>query len=313
MIIKPEEMDFTNHKIAIIVAGLPGIGKTTLALSAPKPLLVDLDKGVSRVEAKYRSDTLAVTSFDELVSELKNEDLSAYETIVLDTGGKLFELMKPSIIKKDPKCGKSDGTLSLQGYGVAKRKYSEFVNFVKGLGKNLVMVFHASEVVIDPQDQTTGLRIRIEGGTKDEIWDDMDLGCFMEMKGNKRTIGFGNCERYYAKGTHGIHGIYEIPNLENGGKNDFLTQLFKKVNDDLNAQSKEAQEYKKTMGELLPLIQNAKDAEALTKASQAIQNAKHVSTTKDELRFALMNKAKELKLTYDKATNAFVGNSKPIE
>ena len=89
--------------------------------------------------------------------------------------------------------------------------------------------------------------------------------------------------------------------------------MFKKVNDDLNAQSKEAQEYKKTMGELLPLIQNATNAEELTKASQAIQNAKHVSTTKDELRFALMNKAKELKLTYDKATNAFVGNAKPIE
>lgn len=49
MIVKPEEMDFSGRKIAMIVAGVPGIGKTTLALSAPKPLLIDLDDGVSRV------------------------------------------------------------------------------------------------------------------------------------------------------------------------------------------------------------------------------------------------------------------------
>ena len=56
------------------------------------------------------------------------------------------------------------------------------------------------------------------------------------MNGKKRTIGFSNCERYYAKGTHGIHGVYDIPTLANGSKNDFLTQLFNKIKDDLNAE-----------------------------------------------------------------------------
>lgn len=308
MIKKPEEMDFSNHKIAMIIAGVAGIGKTTLALSAPKPLLVDLDKGVSRVEAKYRSDTMFVNSFEELKNELASEDLSAYETIVLDTGGKLFELMKPSIIKENPKCGKADGTLSLQGYGVAKKKYGEFVNFVKSLDKNLVIVFHATEVVIDQTEQLTGLRIRIEGSTKDEIWDEMDLGAFIEMKGNKRTIGFSNCDRYYAKGTHGIHGVYEIPNLDNpNAKNTFLADLFKKVNDDLAKEANQAKEYKKLMESLTPLINESKTAEDLTKAMASIMEAKHVSTSKDELRFALMSKAKELNCAYDKDTGTFKG------
>lgn len=308
MIKKPEEMDFSNHKIAMIIAGVAGIGKTTLALSAPKPLLVDLDNGVSRVEAKYRTDTMFVNSFNELKEELKNEDLSAYETIVLDTGGKLFELMKPSIIKENPKCGKADGTLSLQGYGLAKKKYGEFVNFVKSLGKNLVIVFHATEVTIDQTEQLTGLRIRIEGSTKDEIWDEMDLGAFIEMKGNKRTIGFSNCDRYYAKGTHGIHGIYEIPNLDNpNAKNTFLADLFKKVNDDLAKEASQAKEYKKLMGELMPLINEAKTSEDLTKAMAKIMEAKHISTSKDELRFSLMTKAKELNCAYDKDTGTFKG------
>lgn len=306
MILKPEEMDFSNHKIAMIIAGVAGIGKTTLALSAPKPLLVDLDNGVSRVEAKHRVDTMKVSNFNELKNELKNEDLSDYETIVLDTGGKLFELMKPSIIKENAKYGKADGTLSLQGYGIAKKKYGEFVNFVKGLGKNLIIVFHATEVTIDPVEQFTGLRIRIEGSTKDEIWDEMDLGAFIEMKGNKRTIGFSNCDRYYAKGTHGIHGIYEVPNLDNPNqKNTFLSDLFKKINDDLAKEAIQAKEYKAVMNEFTPLINNAKTADDLTKVLAKLSQTKHVSTSKDELRFALMAKSKELNCVYDKDTGTF--------
>ena len=56
MIKKPNELNFNNKKISMIIAGVAGIGKTTLALSSPKPLLIDLDKGISRVEAKYRCD-----------------------------------------------------------------------------------------------------------------------------------------------------------------------------------------------------------------------------------------------------------------
>lgn len=309
MIVKPEEMDFSGRKIAMIVAGVPGIGKTTLALSAPKPLLIDLDDGVSRVEAKYRTDTLVVKTFEELKKEIAEEDLSAYETIVLDTGGKLFELIKPSIIRESPKNGKSDGTLSLAGYGIAKKRFSEFVSQVKALGKNLVVVFHASEVTIDPVDKTTGLRIRIEGSTKDEIWDDMDLGGFLEMKGTRRTIGFSNCERYYAKGTHGIHGVYDVPDLVKNGQNNFLTELFKKVNEDLNAEAKEATEYHKAMEGPSKAISEANSAEDLNACMKTLSEVKDVLTAKQELWAMMLAKAKEIGATYDKATKSFADNA----
>lgn len=302
MITKPEDMDFSNRKIAMIVAGLPGIGKTTLALSAPKPLLVDLDNGVSRVDARYRADTLTCSSFEELKSELASADLSAYETIVLDTGGKLFELMKPAIIRESPKNGKQDGSLSLQGYGAAKRKYGEFISFVKKLGKNLVIVFHATEVPMD--EQTTGLRIRIEGGTKDEIWDDMDLGCFMEMKGNKRTAGFSNCDRYYAKGTHSIQGVYNVPPLDGGKPNTFLTDLFKEYRDELNDESAEFAKYKKAMS-LKIFIERASSIEALNQCYTKVRSTEHALTSKEELWFAITSKAKELGASYDKQANEF--------
>ena len=57
-----------------------------------------------------------------------------------------------------------------------------------------------------------------------------DLGGFVEMYGNDRTIGFSNCEKYFAKGTRGIHGVYKIPALGPGSPNDFLTKLFEEYN-----------------------------------------------------------------------------------
>ena len=43
----PNEMDFQGKNFSMIISGSPGIGKTTLALSAPDPVLVDFDEGVS--------------------------------------------------------------------------------------------------------------------------------------------------------------------------------------------------------------------------------------------------------------------------
>ena len=303
MITKPNEMTFADKKFTMIIAGLPGIGKTTLALSAPKPLLIDMDGGVSRVSAKYRTDCIMAESYEALMSDLRESDLSAYESIVVDTGGKLLEAMKPSVIAEAPKNGKSDGSLSLQGYGAVKRKFSGFMSYLHSLNKNVIVVFHASEVALS--DDITGLRIRIEGSSRDEVWDDADIGGFMEMRGKRRVIGFSNCERYYAKGTHGIHGEYEVPDLGEGGGNTFIADLFKKMKADLKAETEEASRYRDTMSAILPTIENAKDADGLNKAIEEVKNSITVLTSKAELKAALTAKAKALGLAFDKAKGLY--------
>ena len=305
MIQKPAELRFDNKKLFILIAGVPGIGKTTLALSAPKPLLLDLDDGVSRVQPQFRTDTDVVSSFAELEADLKSADLTPYETIVIDTGGKLLEWLKPVVIAEDPKNGRRDGELSLQGYGVVKKKFASFVKSVRALGKHLIMVFHAQEVALD--GDVTGLRIRCEGRAKDEVWDDVDIGGFVEMRNGKRTIGFTNTDRYYAKGTYGVHGLYEIPDLEqSGAKNTFLTDLIKSVLKGLNSEAKASGEYEEVMAQLLPMVESADSPESLSEALRAISRAKHCLTSKAELKGALLARAKALGLRYDRATSQFV-------
>jgi len=293
MILKPEELNFDDKKLFIIIAGVPGIGKTTLALSAPKPLLIDLDKGISRVEAKYRKDTLIASSLSEVEEALKNNDLSDYETLVLDTGGSAFDLLKCEIIASNPKARQSDGSLSLKGYGIAKTRYMDFVKFLRSLDKHLVIVFHATEVTLDEDIKLTGYRIRIEGASRNEVWDDVDLGGFMETRGNKRTISFASCDRFYAKGTHGVHGVYDIPTLDGRASNNFLTKLINKVHSDYQSESEEYANYLKAMS-FAKWIEQAKTPEDLEKCEQAFLNLKHALTSKIELQALLDAKKKGL-------------------
>jgi DNA polymerase III delta prime subunit len=307
MIKKATDLNFTNKKLKVLIAGYPGIGKTTLALSAPAPLLLDLDKGVDLVEAKFRGATSVVTSFDELMEDLKNADLEEIQTIVVDTGGKLLELLKPKVIAEDPKNGQRDGALTLKGYGAVSRSFSNFMNFLDTLNKHVVILFHAKE---ERDGDSVKLRILVEGSTKDVIWQSMDLGGFIEMRGKQRVIGFSNCERYFAKATHSIKGTYEIPDTGEVGKNTFLTDMFKKAIDDLNSEVKQyanqKQIYDQAMYAGRKLINEAEDLQTFNAIIKDIQNLTHILTSKEELRHLLTTKAQQLNFVWSKESNAYV-------
>lgn len=54
MIRNPNDIQEGAKKIRMLIAGYPGIGKSTLALSAPNPLHIDVDFGIDRIEPRYR-------------------------------------------------------------------------------------------------------------------------------------------------------------------------------------------------------------------------------------------------------------------
>ena len=228
MIRQPNEIIEKEKKIRILIAGYPGIGKSTLALSAPNPLHIDVDFGIDRIEPRYRKPFIQPQSYEEILEDLTPNNVKDFDTLVFDTGGKLINLMSLWAIKKDPKYGQRDGTLSLKGYGFVGKEFVRLMDYCfYELNKHIVMVFHAIE---EKDGDNTRLRIKVEGQTKNNVWEPMDLGGFMEIYGNDRTIGFSNCERYFAKGTRGIKGVWKIPELTPSTPNDFLTRLFEQYN-----------------------------------------------------------------------------------
>ena len=307
MIQKPENMVPQAKKIRMLIAGYPGIGKSTLALSAPKPLHIDCDFGVDRVEPQYRADFIQPGSYQEILNDLQAANLTNYETLVFDTGGKLITLIGQWAIANDPKNGKRDGSLSLPGYGVVGREFVRLMDYCfYQLKKHIVIIFHATE---EKDGDNTRLRIKVEGQTKNNVWEPMDLGGFVEMQGNDRTIGFSNCERYFAKGTRGIHGIYKIPDLANH-PNDFLTWLFDQYNQkseaEIAAAAEQKAKYEAAMAKGREIIAGVKDAETANAAVAAMKEISHALTSEAEIRAEWSAKTKELSLAYDKATKSYV-------
>ncbi len=309
MIRNPEDISTETKRIRLLIAGYPGIGKTTLALSAPRPLHVDLDFGIDRVEPRYRKPYIQPASYDEILSDLSegNKELDAFDTLVFDTGGKLITIMSQWAMKQNPKYGQRDGSLSLKGYGFVGREFVRLMDHCfYVLKKNIIILFHAVE---DKDGDNTRLRIKVEGQTKNNVWEPMDLGGFVEMMGNDRTIGFSNCERYFAKGTRGIHGIYKIPELGPNDANNFLTELFAKYNE-VNAQEtaeavKQKELYEATMAQGRTLIANITDADGMNAAIADFNKLEHHLTSKKELTELWKKKVTELRLKYDKTTKLY--------
>lgn len=306
MIKKPAEMINVENKFRVLIAGYPGIGKTTLGLSAPKPLLIDVDFGINRTMASVRKDYIQPESYEELLNDLKG-DLSDYETIVIDTGGKLLELMKNYVIKNDIKNAKKDGTLSLQGYGAVAREFTRFMNYIYfELRKHCVIIFHAVE---EKQDEETKLRILVEGSTKNTVWQNVELGGFIEMRGNKKTIGFDNCERYFAKSSFGIKGSLVIPELDGNIPNDFLTKLFEQANKNIQEESKVFEEERKQCAELVNQYAEIIDTMTEENVNEILGQIKaidkHILTSEKEIQAHFLQKVKGLNMQWNKETKEY--------
>lgn len=306
MIKKPSEMINETNKFRVLIAGYPGIGKTTLGLSAPKPLLIDVDFGINRVMASARKDFIQPNTYEELLNDLKG-DLSDYETIVIDTGGKLLELMKAYVIKNDIKNAKKDGTLSLQGYGAVGREFTRFMNYIYfELRKHCVIIFHAVE---EKQDEETKLRILVEGSTKNTVWQNVELGGFIEMRGDKKTIGFNNCERYFAKSSFGIKGIYPIPELDGKIQNDFLTKLFEQANKNIQEESKIFEIERKECEELVNKYSEIISTMTIENVNEIMEQIKsidnHILTSEKEIKDHFKKKIEELNLVWNKETKQY--------
>ena len=227
LIKKANELNIQT-KIKALIYGQPGMGKTTFAISAPKPLLFDFDNGVHRVNFAHLQnvDTVQVGSYQDFLDVLNKEDLTAYETLVIDTGGKALDFMAEYIIKRNPKMGKANGTLTLQGYGERKAEFSALVKKVSMMNKHIVFVAHRETKT---EGDETRYVPQFGGSNYDSLVTELDLVGYMEANGRERTITFDPTSRNDGKNTCNLPSIMKIPTIidENGNptaENNFFSE-----------------------------------------------------------------------------------------
>ena len=303
-IVKPTEMNFSNKNIIMIISGLPGTGKTTLALSAPDVLLIDTDEGMARVNPAHRKDASICKTYEDILADVKAAE-GIYKTIVIDTCGALIEYMKDWAMRTDPKASKKDGGFSLQGYGTIK---SEFVRLSAELRKkfNVIYLFHEN---LTKQDETVFYELVVEGATRTLVYQPADLAAHLFIQNGRRYLGFTPTENYSAKSAYGIKGLVEVPELKDGEPNDFLAKLFAKVRDNLNAESKalapQTEAYNEAMAEAKRICAAVNEPSDVAQAAKILKALPHALTSEKEATAMLKNRLAELNIGWNKETKEY--------
>ncbi len=313
-IFNPTELQFSDQKFSMIIYGQPGVGKTTLAASAPKPVLFDLDKGVQRVRAQHRPMTSRVATYEEMLEDVSSLAKTDCETIIIDTGGALITLMMDYVMRKDNVNKTKSGALSIKGFGAVKQEFIRLTNMLKtNFNKNIIYVFHSLEE--KDKDGSPVQRLMCEGSAKTIVWQPCDFGMYVFMKGDQRVGGFTPTDEYFAKGCYKIEGIREIPKLGAGDKNDFITRLFEEANSNIALDNdffvEENEIYEKAMTDGKAMIEGIDSPEKALDVANAIKGMEHRLTSQAELRQILKDKTKELDYTWSKEKNCYVMKDQP--
>lgn len=307
LIKKPNELS-VKPTLSALIYGQPGMGKTTLALSAPLPLLLDFDGGVHRVNAAHRVDTVQITKWEEVDEVLSSDEIAGYKTFVIDTAGKMLSFMDKYIMQNNPKIKKADGTLSLQGYGVRKNMFINFVNQVTLMGKSVVFVAHEREEKVGDEKQ---IRPEIGGSSAGDLIKELDLVGYMEAIGKKRTISFNPCEKFYGKNTCNLPERMEIPVIidENGnitGNNDFMAKVIEAYSTYQAKQTELSNEYEDLLEVIRAQIEEVNDIDSANEVMNSIAGMQHIFDSKLQAGTWLNKRCKELGLKYDKIKKQYV-------
>ena len=203
----------TAENIIAVIYGFPNAGKSTLSLTARKPLLLDFDGGVHRAGNKKGRDIVQVSNWSD-VDNIRMEDLEPYDTVIMDTVGTCLDYLAMDITRKNPKLGKGLN-LHLQGYGELKNRFAGFLGELRMAKKDIVLIAHVKE---EQKGEQTVDRIIAPGSSKDAVYQCADImGKILIDESGKRFIDFDPSAQAYGKNV-GLP-VYSLPDPVTGPGN----------------------------------------------------------------------------------------------
>lgn len=305
---KPSELAY-NSTIKALVYGQPGLGKSTLALSTPNPVLFDFDGGIQRVNGAFQCPTLQVQNWNEVLQALQELETQSndFMTIVIDTAGKMLDYMSTYIIKQDNRLGKRDGSLTLQGFGARKIMFINFLKRVSMMGKHVIFVAHERE---EKDGDIRIVRPEIGGSSAGDLIKELDLVGYMQAIGNKRTISWTPQEKFYAKNTCNLPPMQEIPVIIDAqgkiiGHNDFMSNIFENYDSYLKQESNTRKEYDELISEIEGEVACISDAEQANSYVLSMKDKKQIWDSNAHAKSLITDRCKELGLKFNKNTKKY--------
>lgn len=279
--------------ITLCLYAPPGVGKTSTAFTADRPLLLDFDRGAYR--AQNRKDAVIVERWGDVTS-ITADDMADYATIIVDTAGRAIDCLSADIIARNPKMGRG-GALSQQGFGQLKSEFAGWLKSLRLLGKDVVLIAHMDE---QRQGEDVVERLDIQGSSKNEIYKLADAMGRLRIIDNKRVLDFNPSQSGFGKNPAQLP-VIEVPNF--ASHPFFLDDVIGQIKGSLNSMSEAALAAMKAQDDLRAEVAEFDTPEQFTKKVDELAEAAPT------IKALLVSLAKDKGFAFDKKTKAFTAKA----
>ena len=283
------------ERLNTVIYGAPGLGKTSLAFTADRPLLLDFDRGAHR--AANRKDTVQVNAWGD-VTGITPEDLAPYGTVIVDTAGRALDVLTADIIRRNPKAGRG-GALTLQGYGTLKAEFVAWLKSLNTLGKDVLLIAHMDE-------QRNGdeiiERLDVQGGSKGEIYKAADAMGRIVIREGQRMLLFSPTEASFGKNPGQLEPLV-VPHKDAPEFDGFLAGVVQSIKARLNDLTDEQREAQEALERWRTSLADVEDADGINALLD------EVKTQPPAVRALFTDRAKKLGLVADKAAGCYVAEA----
>lgn len=193
------------------IIGDAGLGKTSLACTFPKPIIIRAEDGLQAIPVDKRPDAFPIIHkesqlWDQLIALL--QEPHDYKTVVIDSVTALERLFIQHVVDSDPKNPRTINQ-ALGGYGAGLaavgamhqrvRKAAGMLNERKDM--NVIFVAHADTETIELPDQDPYTRYNLRLGKRSSApyVDDSDFVGFLKLE--TFTTGDGERKKAISDGT----------------------------------------------------------------------------------------------------------------
>lgn len=281
---------------------------TTVALSAPKPLLLDFDNGVKRVNMAHLQsvDIVQVDKWSDIkqLLEQSQEELAPYQTIVVDTIGKMMDFIITFC------CGTRQP--QIRDWGRINQEFTWFTRALSSLNKHIVFVAHRDT---RKEGEETVFIPALREKSYNYIVTELDLLGYLEMKSERgvqtRTITFDPTSRNDGKNTCNLPSVMQVPTILNSQAQPIAPNVFiedkviKPYISMLEIKAEERRKYDELIDDITEDVNNITDARSANDFAERIKEYAHIGSSLAKARALFGAKVKELGLVYDSESKKY--------